>query len=71
MCVRVNAHKHICAHAQTPLVEQEEKEGQRSLHWTGWWRSDVSRKRQEANYQSLKRVGICFSPLTRNLGGRV
>ena len=31
MCVRVNAHKHICAHAQTPLVEQEEKEGQRGV----------------------------------------
>ena len=26
MCVHVNACTHTCTHAQTPLVEQEEKE---------------------------------------------
>ena len=34
-------------------------------------RNAVSCKRQEANYQCLKRVSIYFSPLTRNLVGRM
>lgn len=75
VCTHVRAREctqtHMCTRPDAPHWAGGEGRTERSLHWTGWWRSDVSRKRQEANYQSLKRVGIYFSPLTRNLGGRV